>query len=187
MYIAVMGLLTTVVTYSRYMTTFGGTSTVEVAKFNIDINDDIMCGATAPKYENYCNYAENRTTDEIEYYYVVDTTGVEVKTKFFMTLYVNDKFELEKLEEIDINAESPEPKSVTLVDPTKSQNINGTNFKLWTITDNSINNVIELGKGSEKVYKATLKYNNKDVDIESFNSNDEPLVKVDYSAMQVIE
>ncbi len=188
MYIGVMGLLTTVVTYSKYMTTFEGGNTIEVAKFNVDIKD-IKCSSAIEEYQNYCNYDAYRPTDEIEYYFIVDTTGLEVRTQFYLTFYINEDFTLESLKEIDFNSKTERNVVIDSSDGSMQNFGSGKNFKVLTVKNDKLNN-IELGQGSVKVYKAILKYSKMidgKIDYTNYNSLDELLIKVDFSAMQVSE
>ena len=65
MYIGVIALFTTIITYSKYMTTMMGSSEAKVAAFDININYlDNQCISS-----NNCNTGYYRPTSYIEYYF----------------------------------------------------------------------------------------------------------------------
>ncbi len=160
MYVGSILLLTTVITYSKYISSFGGSDTARVAKFEVKIaenkcSEEVLTECTQEKYRN---------TENIDYYFTVDTTNIEVNTAFYLTFYINGNFNLDGIYEVG--------KSEKILLTTKSDsNIAGTNFKVYTY-----NNDVVAGKGSNTKYlvRLTAKTSNYANDI----------VKVGYSAVQ---
>lgn len=178
MYVGCMLILTTVVTYSKYMSTIQSSDSARVAKFNVEVyNYD--CNETIT---NNCNLDWYRSTSSIDYYFVVDTTDIEVKTQLLVTLYIKDDFELANKTLTDVT--NPEmPKEYTLKDPISVTD--NTNFN-YLVIDNPELSTIEAAQGSKKIFKISLKYiNNKNVDYAHFNGNNKDIVKVAYSAVQL--
>lgn len=99
MYCFIICLFTLVVTYSRYITNNVSDDTARVAKFNIEFKFDKACiGET-----DICNLGVTRPQKEIDYYFSVDTTEVEVNTDLIMTMKVNTDFDNYKLYDVDNN------------------------------------------------------------------------------------
>ena len=74
MYIIVIGFLTTIITYSKYISSIKSQDSARVAKFNVDIKN-LSCSNTD------CNTGEKRPTEKIEYeIYDVTTTKEKVDT-----------------------------------------------------------------------------------------------------------
>lgn len=88
MYVGVMCLLTSVITYSKYITSMQGNDSARVAKFNVAITYDNKCVNS----EVACDYGSLRPTENIEYYFTVDTTELEVKTLLITNINVHEDF-----------------------------------------------------------------------------------------------
>ncbi len=179
MYGSVMALFTTVITYSKYMTTMNVSDSARVAKFKIAVkNND--CNDTITEY---CNLGKYRATSKIEYYFVLDTTEVEVKTKMYLTLFINSNFKFDKLEEI--NQETGEAEEVI-------SNVEEINKEDSNLDENIINNyylrtfedIIELNGKNVRLYKITIEY--KKSDYTKFNGLKD-IIRVGYSARQIQE
>lgn len=177
MYCCVMFVLTIVITYSRYISSMTGTDMARAAKFDIevsydscsskDINGNVTC------FDN--SMTEARPADKVNFYYTVDTSGLEVATKLVTTIKINNKktadgklyFSNFKLYNIDDNKETP-------IDITSS--------------DNSITSTedITLGEGKKKRYKLVMDYAYQDVGYsEPIVLENENFISVDYSATQI--
>ncbi len=175
MYIGVIGLLTTVITYSKYMTTLHGESdTARVAKFAIDIRDD-KCSNVVTKY---CNYDTYRLTDEIEYYFTVDATGLEVITKVYLTFTINSNFEIVKNEITEIDPTTLEERTILL-----ENNSGSTGLNYVKTVKEGIDN-FGPGGNTKKIYKIVLKYNGSDYASSYPYDENRPIVQLDYSAIQ---
>lgn len=95
MYAGVMLLLTTVVTYSRYMTNLQGSGKASTAKFQLKINctssNGKECGSDTEPY--------NVTDDDfsLAYTFTVDTKDVDVKSKLKLLTFVHNSFIIEDI------------------------------------------------------------------------------------------
>lgn len=84
MYVGVMGLLTTVITYSKYISSFGGTDKSRATKFEIEVTPE---GCTS----DVCLLGNYRPMNEIEYDFDVDEE-FEVNTYVILSFLPQDKF-----------------------------------------------------------------------------------------------
>lgn len=117
MYIAALGLLTSVITYSKYITNMMSTGEARASKFAVTIepyNDEsFKCPPDSPK--NCVTNIQVRPTKEIEVYFKIDLNDLEVKTNVVLrasagTLkgnFVQDngaipsQFDILRIEEVD--------------------------------------------------------------------------------------
>ena len=176
MYVGVMGLFTTVITYSKYVSSMMASDSARVASFAVSI-DEIKCSEDVT---SNCNSDKYRSTSQIDYYFTVDTTKLEVKTELYLTLYVNSSFDI--VGDIkETNIDGTNERVVTLDKNITDENIKETNFKVITIKNDNLN-IVEAGKGTVKRYKVSLKYNKKSY--EQYEGKKE-IIKVGYSATQL--
>lgn len=191
LYIGVISIFTTVVTYSKYITTLPAENTARTAKFNVKITNDKICSSLS----TMCNLDKYKPYDEIEYYFTVDTTEVEVLADLVLKISVDKEFRIISftyLGDTDYIISMPEygtvPDSLTdqaLPDEFKLNYINN--------SESDDNNVITLigttgaYKGKIQAYKLRLKFM-KDAYDSSYSSNHdyEKIVKIGYSANQKI-
>ena len=192
LYIGVISLFTTVVTYSKYITTLPVEDKARTAKFNVKITNDKICSSLS----NICGLDKYKPYDEIDYYFTVDTTELEVLTDLVLKISVNSEFRIISFTYLDdTNYDVVIPKygdvpdslsNVTLPDDFTFEYVNNAE-------DNSENNVITLvgttGAYKSKIqsYKLKLKFM-KDPYDSSYSSNHdyEKIVKIGYSANQKI-
>ncbi len=162
MYIGVIALFTTIITYSKYMTTMMGSSEAKVAAFDININYlDNQCISS-----NNCNTGYYRPTSYIEYYFTVDYM-FDVKTDVFLTVLINNKFDFE------IFDENNEKITVTKNTEKSNDSYYCGSFKM----------PVTIGSRKTSKYKIRVKYKydaDKNITNEPYN-----IVKVNYSAKQV--
>ncbi len=191
LYIGVISVFTTVVTYSKYITTLPAENTARTAKFNVKITNDKICSSLS----TMCNLDKYKPYDEIEYYFTVDTTDVEVLADLVLKISVDKEFRIISftyLGDTDYTISMPEygtvPDSLTeqaLPDEFMLNYINN--------SESDDNNVITLigttgaYKGKIQTYKLKLKFM-KDAYDSSYSSNHdyEKIVKIGYSANQKI-
>lgn len=93
MYIGVMALFTTIVTYSKYIAHFTNEASSRVAKFDIDVNYLGIEGCQAGKNETLCQTGIYRPMSEIPYYFNIKT-DFEVRVFFALTIHIAEDFEL---------------------------------------------------------------------------------------------
>lgn len=96
MYIGVLGLLTTVITYSKYISSLQSDDTARVAKFNVYATYDGVCSGSV----GVCDNGDYRPTNDISYYFTIDTTDLEVYTLLVTNITIKDSFTNIKLYEI---------------------------------------------------------------------------------------
>lgn len=191
LYIGVISVFTTVVTYSKYITTLPAENTARTAKFNVKITNDKICSSLS----TMCNLDKYKPYDEIEYYFTVDTTEVEVLADLVLKISVDKEFRIISftyLGDTDYTISMPEygtvPDSLTeqaLPDEFMLNYINN--------SESDDNNVITLigttgaYKGKIQTYKLKLKFM-KDAYDSSYSSNHdyEKIVRIGYSANQKI-
>ena len=100
-YIGVMLLLTTVITYSKYISKFLNDEEARPARFNVYIKP-ISCRADACKSGTYLEPEEENGKLNINYYFSVDTTELEATADLYLSVVALDgMFDIEKLEVIN--------------------------------------------------------------------------------------
>lgn len=167
MYVGVMLLLTSVITYSKYMTSMETNEESRVAKFEVGI-DYMKCESitttndTEPK--QICNAGYFRPTSDIKYYFTVDTTQIETDALFLLDIYVNNHFTLTGLKDYTNN---------------KAIDITSTTDGHIRLTEN-----IKASKGAKITYEVQVAYNEKS-EIYNAEQNFSNIVKVGYSATQI--
>lgn len=161
MYVGVMCLLTSVITYSRYITKMQNDDTARVAKFNVAITNDNICNES----EDKCHYGTLRPTEEYEYFFTVDTTELEVKTLLVTIINVNKDFTNIKLYDVE----------------------SGNEFNNYVVNDNkvTITETIKPGDNYVRKYKLTCEFDSS-IDSEYLATHDySDAVVVGYSATQI--
>ena len=175
-YCSVMFVLTIVITYSRYISSKAMVDRARAAKFDVKVSYDSCPSDISGNVTCFDDkMTEARPADKVNFYYTVDTSGLEVATKLVTTIKINNKktsdgklyFSNFKLYNIDDGKETP-------VDITSSED-----------SINSIEN-ITLGKGKKKQYKLVMDYAYQDVGYsEPIVLENEKFISVDYSATQI--
>lgn len=161
MYVGVMCLLTSVITYSRYITKMQDNDAARVAKFNVNITYDNICEDS----DSTCNYGEYRPTEDFEYFFTVDTTELEVKTLLVTIIRVNKDFNNIKLYDVETGSE----------------------FDNYVINDNkvTITETINPGDNYIRKYKLTCEFDSSvDEGYLATHSYSDAVV-VGYSATQI--
>ena len=138
MYFGVICLLTAVITYSRYISEASRTDTARAASFKIVVSDGSNCETITSSNTSLCSLDNMRPQEYIDYYFNVDTTGLEVKADYQLTMKVSEPFELYQLYDIT--------EGETLI-----ANLSGQNY-------NSSFQRAEPGTGTIKKYKLKIKY-----------------------------
>lgn len=178
MYVGVIALFTSVVTYSKYMSEISRSDNARVAKFDIAVDYNGAENCKSGSKEATCLVGKYRPTSEIPYYFTVNTKNLEVRTFFVLSINIDSMFEIVKLEK--------------LKDGTTDE------YELVDLRNNQIKEIVEARKGKETKYKLTIKYNGAKIVRDEFNNplyydetkaEDEMLpskiVTVDYSALQI--
>lgn len=201
MYVAVMCLLTSVITYSKYISSFGADDEARTSKFNVKIEPSTLgtetsCiesteegKGTAPTI--LCTTGTSRPTALLEYYFKVDVTEIEVRSEIHLRARAGDenyKTSNKNLSNLIIQ-ELKVCKDMTCTDFDQVQDINAQSGTIKIDVDGKDKN-----KKNIYYFKVTAKYDpsklNKDVNgFISFTSDeDTPVtdeVRIGFSAMQV--
>jgi len=166
MYIAVIGIFTSVVTYSKYISSMqSNADKTKVAKFDASITYDRIC--TEIEENQICDIGSYRPTSNISYYFTVDTTNLEVSTMFITRITILDVF-----------------KNIKIYDVTENE-IEMTNFtnngNVYTLIED-----INLGQNYIRKYKVTMDFNSGAALDNDYSSehNINGAVIVGYSATQ---
>ncbi len=122
-YFGVIALFTSVVTYSKYISSQVAGSTASIAKFQVDIIKTKICSTLDTERCNYYDTDGNllneeykfKPYDSLDFYFNVDTQELEVSTKLVLTIHVDSS----KVKVISINGEEQEEDRslITLIDP----------------------------------------------------------------------
>ena len=166
MYIAVIGLFTSVVTYSKYISSLQSDADAKVAKFDASITYDEICSGIDEN--QICNNGSHRPTSDISFYFTVDTTNIEVSTIFVTRITVLEYF-----------------KNISVYDVT--ENSSGVKINEFNNTNNVLTLTETIHKDDTYVrkYKLTMNYDHENYDNDFSESH--PLngaVVVGYSATQ---
>lgn len=174
MYVGVLLLLTTVITYSKYISSFMGNDEARAAKFKVKINtNDCILNATGES----CDSGTYFRDDEITYKFVVDTTELEATADFVLTVAVDSKFSIIKI----ANGSN----TVCENDNCKANIVNGQKV-ISLLTDAS--KQITAGHGTSEEYTVIVKYSGTDEDFKDnlqYKAKENyQIVNLNYSAIQ---
>lgn len=197
MYVGVMLILTSVITYSRYISSWLQADEARITKFNVKI-DKLIC----TDYEDEERCSKNRPTASIPYYVKLDTKELETNALLVLTFDVDSRFEIIKIDEVEKNGEAvPTYREIYGELEDGSYGLKDTVH----YTRSKISNKLELKqnfhpKGKETTYRVTLKYTPSRIYDENGNflyydfSDDTTfqeaiatigdIIRVDYSAKQ---
>ena len=193
MYVGALLLLTTVVTYSKYISKYNVDEDARITKFDVTVknieNENLTCTGEIDKLD--CTTKDTyRPTTKIPYEFVV-TPNFEVNTLLATTIYVPASFNIERLEEIDGDPlydekENIKDSSIT-ISKLKDKNEKGEEVDTATIititkkidTDDIINS------NKPKTYKITIKYNYDEETYLTADKENLSVIKIGYSATQI--
>ena len=166
-YLVVLLATTSVITYSRYISDMQGTGVARTAKFNIEIIKGDVCVAGSTEL---CNLEKYKPYDDLDYYFTVDTSELEVTTLILTNIEYDSHYEFYKLYVSEDNGENYEEVNVA----TAPYSVAGRKI---TVTE-----TIEPNQGYTRIYKLRLTY---DADHASQTAEYENAVIADYSAAQL--
>lgn len=193
MYVGALLLLTTVVTYSKYISKYNVDEDARITKFDVTVknieNENLTCTGEIDKLD--CTTKDTyRPTTKIPYEFVV-TPNFEVNTLLATTIYVPASFNIETLEEINGKVlydekENIKDSSIT-INKLKDKNEKGEEVDTATIititkkidTDDIINSNIP------RTYKITIKYNYDEETYLTADKENLSVIKIGYSATQI--
>ncbi len=151
MYVMCMGLFTTVITYSKYISNMlDGSDSARVSKFNIALEycSDATCNEGIKGNEVF----RQNPTSEMVYYFAVNTSNLEVSADLILTINVDTHFKIKEIEKVETDNSK-----VNIV--SKSDN-----EKTESIADHAI-----AGNKEKMIYKVTVVYDEKVVDYNKYN------------------
>lgn len=97
MYFGVLCMLTIVVTYSKYISTYtSNPDTAKVAKFDIDMTYSCV----VPNSGESCNIINSRPVSQLEYYFTIKNKSDVATTLIVTNIKVHEDFEIASLENI---------------------------------------------------------------------------------------
>lgn len=193
MYVGALLLLTTVVTYSKYISKYNADEDARITKFDVTVknieNENLTCTGEIDKLD--CTTKDTyRPTTKIPYEFVV-TPNFEVNALLATTIYVPASFNIETLEEINGKVlydekENIKDSSIT-ISKLKDKNEKGEEVDTATIititkkidTDDIINS------NTPKTYKITIKYNYDEETYLTADKENLSVIKIGYSATQI--
>ncbi len=197
MYVGVMLLLTSVITYSRYISSWLQQDDARITKFEVKI-DKLVC----TNYEDDYHCSKNRPTALIPYYVNVNTKNLETKALLVLTFDVDSKFEIVRIDEVTKqDGKDPLYKEIYGELEDGSYDLKDTIH----YTRSKISTKLELKQhfkptGKETTYRVTVRYTpsrvydkdgnflyydfENDVVFKDGNADLENIVRVDYSAKQ---
>lgn len=195
MYVGVMVLLTSVITYSKYIASLQiGEDSARTSKFVFEI-EPTNCPATE---ENICNTTIDNTgttcrpTQEIASCFNVNTDGLEVDSElylFFNPALMNGGYYMPNGEESQdslFNITGIDVDGVTVYTPGNESN-QTSDWKQETSSEAylALKRTIKASKGANWTFRVRMKKNNNGNTIFSENINSSNLVKVGYSMSQI--
>lgn len=148
MYVMCMGLFTTVITYSKYISNMIDQSdSARVSKFNVALKycKDKNCNEEGIGTFDTRKY---RPTGEITYYFTIDTSNLEVNIQLFLTISTDRHFNIKEIKKTVDGIEVP-------VNSISKSN----NSKLDSIIDE-----IKVGSKEKIIYEVTVIYDNTVID-----------------------
>lgn len=159
MYSISLGMLTIVVTYSRFITTYNSTADkARPAKFALDFSYSRIC--EDKESGTICDQGSMRPEEYLEYDFNIDASKGEVNTLVVANITIDDNFEF-----------------VSLLP------ISGNNMS-YNLLDNGIEFTGTMMKGTKNTYKIKLRYKGYNTDAYKNAINYDSILKVDYAATQ---
>ena len=193
MYVGALLLLTTVVTYSKYISKYNVDDDARITKFDVTVknieNENLTCTGEIDKLD--CTTKDNyRPTTIIPYEFIV-SPNFEVNTLLATTIYVPASFNIETLEEIDGKTlynekENIKDSSITI---SKLKNKNEKGEEVDTATIITITRKIDttdiINANAPKSYRVSIKYNYDEEKYADEVKENISVIKVGYSATQI--
>lgn len=174
MYVGVIGLLTTVITYSKYVTQFTSEEkNARPAKFEADIVYTDSLGNGCDEKVTGCTTGVYRPTSEIKYYFRL-TTDFEVLTDVLLTVRIARK---------EDNV-TPEDFEIVSIRNLKDTNPILVNDKIKTLKiQNEYDEDTKKMTSTNDVYEVVVRYTG-DINSDTFSTKEKPVIEVGYTASQ---
>ena len=146
LYVAVICLLTSVITYSRFISSFGNDeSDTRTSRFTIEVTNiptDNSCVPTESdnpldlgNVSSICTSSANRPSGEVESYFMVDTSQLEVNADIYVRISSSSNIDVQRVEKVITSLEGVKYEEVELA---KNESGEG---KVFTISVDDIGNV----------------------------------------------
>ncbi len=190
MYVAAILMLTTVVTYSKYISSLGGTDRARITRFNVVIDNETKENYTCATVEEHISCLANddlkyRPTKDLSYKFNVKP-NVEVNTVIATTVYVPKDFEIISLKDKEGNdlynkETSTQTKEITLGTITNNETGEITSN---TITISDKINVVQSSANDTKTYEVIVRYLYDEKKYSEAVKEKVEVIKVGYSAIQ---
>ena len=90
LYVCAILVVTSVVTYSKYMSSMMGQSTGRAAKFNVGLTKGSICSSTS----DVCDLASFKPYDTLEYNFSINPAELEVKSNVVLVVNVDSNFDV---------------------------------------------------------------------------------------------
>ncbi|MCI8575661.1 MAG: hypothetical protein HFI09_04240 [Bacilli bacterium] len=195
MYICVMAVFTTVVTYSKYISNMGTDEQARVANFEVGINFE-SCSTIDDSQTNLdgtsvsiCDMGSSRPTSVLPYYFSLDTTKLEADAVLSLTVYANDLFKIVELQNLTTGVKYIDNGKILNNIPGVSVAPYGYTSDGYTFT--TVTQDVVAKQGKEK-YVIKIQYlnpptnviNEDDIPLEDIFSNTQEVIKIGYSATQ---
>lgn len=176
MYVGVLLLLATVITYSRYIAgLLGSTEEARPARFNVKV-EPVDCNAIDKK----CNTGNYLFDDEITYAFEVDPSELEANANLAITITSHDDFEIIKIVQDN---------------KTICQNVEGSTFCRSNINssfidgeivDEEISSNVNTNNHKKLTYQVTVKYKKTEEELikNNYVYDYNKIVNIGYSAIQ---
>ncbi len=205
MYAGIMVLFTTVITYSKYVSSMMTNDSSRVSTFDVSL---LAENCTTTDENGYCNVGTRRPTEQIDYYFTLNY-NLEVKTDLFFTFYLNNRFSFveEGIWEVTKNGNQEVLTPVKLSDGT-SVHLGKEQLDVQHIVGGDVEGyqtytkkVMEISAGNKdtKLYKISVRYNKsycpaggncpttQEDYYKNVTSNMYDILRVGYSATQVVK
>lgn len=179
MYIAVMCLLTSVITYSKYISNFQGTQdSVRSAKFNVEISSSNE-GCSTQNDKIVCNIESKRPTQKIEFMVDLDASDLEVAAEVLtrLNLLASSYEIIELVEYKDASSKTLYSSESNILDSNVQKTDNGSLI---------VTNKFDLTSTKNITYKITAIYISSNANPDIYEEVAEaPVLQVGYTAEQI--
>lgn len=167
-YIVVMLSTTSVITYSRYITSMESTAYARPARFDIEIDQGDVCVANTNICKEGSGVSKFKPYDQLDYYFTVDTSQLEVTTDMDTTITIDSHFNFVSIYEK--NSDDEEYSELTINED-------------YTVSSRAVYvyQKVIAGEGSVKSYKIRISYRENSTN----NPNFDEAVLVNFVAKQV--
>lgn len=195
MYVCVMAVFTTVVTYSKYISNMGTDEQARVANFEVGIHFESCSDIEEAKANqdgtmlSVCDMGTSRPTSVLPYYFSLDTTKLEADAVLALTIYANNQFKIVELQNITTGVKYIDQEKIVTNIPGVTVDPYGFTSDGYTFTTVTQDVVAKQGKEN---YVIKIKFLNpptnvldeKDIPLDDIYSNNQEVIKLGYSATQ---